>query len=100
LDDIARTVRKSFPDRHVHLVLENDANEARYLERSQGAARRYTAQWDDDLHHAWHVVLTGESAGYYADYGDIPLRALGRALAEGFVYQGEASRFRKGTRRG
>lgn len=100
LDDIARTVRKSFPDRHVHLVLENDANEARYLERSQGAARRYTAQWDDDLHHAWHVVLTGESAGYYADYGDIPLQALGRALAEGFVYQGEASRFRKGTRRG
>jgi maltooligosyltrehalose trehalohydrolase len=28
-------------------------------------------QWADDLHHALHVLLTGERAGYYAPYGAV-----------------------------
>jgi malto-oligosyltrehalose trehalohydrolase len=87
--------------RHVHLVLENDKNAARYLERApDGTARRYDAQWNDDLHHAFHVLLTGESDGYYADYNDDPTRRLGRCLAEGYAYQGEASRYRAHRARG
>jgi maltooligosyltrehalose trehalohydrolase len=88
-------------ERHVHLVLENDANIAAYLERNaRGAPRCATAQWNDDLHHAAHVLLTGETDGYYADYAQAPLERFGRALAEGFVYQGEASAFRGGEPRG
>jgi malto-oligosyltrehalose trehalohydrolase len=88
-------------DRHVHLVLENDRNEARYLARGeQGAPRAATAQWNDDLHHAAHVLATGETDGYYVDYADDPLADFGRALAEGFVYQGEPSGFRGGRPRG
>jgi maltooligosyltrehalose trehalohydrolase len=88
-------------DRHVHLVLENDANEARYLERDASLAPLCaSAQWNDDLHHAAHVLITGERDGYYADYADAPLERLGRALAEGFIYQGEASAFRAGAPRG
>jgi len=83
------------PDRHVHLVLENDANRARFL-----ASPRYDAQWNDDFHHASHVVLTHESEGYYVDYQRDPLAALGRALAQGFVYQGESSIHRDGAPRG
>jgi maltooligosyltrehalose trehalohydrolase len=79
-------------DRHVHLVLENEANDASYL---RGL---YDAQWNDDLHHALHVVLTGENAGYYADYADAPVQRLGRSLCEGFAYQGESSR--RGEKRG
>jgi maltooligosyltrehalose trehalohydrolase len=45
-------------------------------------------------------VLTRESEGYYADYQRDPLAALGRALAQGFVYQGEASVHRDGAPRG
>jgi maltooligosyltrehalose trehalohydrolase len=87
--------------RHVHLVLENDANEARWLARGPALAPLCaSAQWNDDLHHAAHVLLTGERDGYYADYADAPLERLGRALAEGFVYQGEPSAFRAGARRG
>lgn len=87
--------------RHVHLVLENDANEAHLLERdSAGVPQHATAQWNDDLHHAAHVLVTGERDGYYADYADAPLARLGRALADGFVYQGEPSPFRGGERRG
>lgn len=88
-------------ERHVHLVLENDANEARYLERdARMAPICVTAQWNDDLHHAVHVLATGERDGYYADYADAPLARLGRALAEGFVYQGDPSPFRGGEPRG
>ncbi len=84
--------------RHVHLVLENDRNEAHYL--AAGGSRLYDAQWNDDLHHAFHVLLTGEADGYYADYAQAPARHLGRALAEGFAYQGEASAYRGGAARG
>jgi malto-oligosyltrehalose trehalohydrolase len=88
-------------ERLVHLVLENDANEARHLERDpHGKPRWYTAQWNDDAHHAAHVLLTGETDGYYVDYAGQPLAWLARALAQGFGYQGERSSFREGTARG
>ena len=102
LTELAETVRAGpGRTRHVHLVLENDKNAARYLERApDGTARWYDAQWNDDLHHAFHVLLTGESDGYYADYNDDPTRRLGRCLAEGYAYQGEASRYREHRARG
>lgn len=86
--------------RQVHLVLENDANQARYLERQEGRPRWYKAQWNDDIHHCFHVLLTGEVEGYYADYREAPAAALGRCLAEGFAYQGEPSEYQKGKNRG
>ncbi|MDX1431099.1 MAG: malto-oligosyltrehalose trehalohydrolase [Gammaproteobacteria bacterium] len=102
LVELAARVRKGpGARRFVHLVLENDDNAARYLERDRALrARRYTAQWNDDLHHALHVLATGERDGYYADYADAPARHLGRCLAEGFAYQGERSAHRGGRARG
>ncbi|MGX2039230.1 malto-oligosyltrehalose trehalohydrolase [Methylocaldum sp. MU1018] len=102
LDELAERVRAG-PGRlrHVHLILENDDNAAHYLAReADGSPHRYDAQWNDDPHHALHLVLTGETDGYYADYADAPLKYLGRALSEGFAYQGEVSRYRHGRRRG
>ena len=88
-------------DRHVHVVLEDDGNHARYLARDAGGRPALaTAQWNDDVHHAAHVLLTGETDGYYADYADRPLWYFGRCLAEGFGYQGEISRYRGGRARG
>jgi len=84
-------------DRAVHLVLENGANQARYLERPAGSRPLYQAQWNDDAHHALHVRLTGETGGYYADYQP-PLPHLGRSLTEGFAFQGERSIYRDGAR--
>jgi maltooligosyltrehalose trehalohydrolase len=86
--------------RHIHLVLENDANQASLLNPiSDPAWGKYRAQWNDDFHHIFHVLLTGETAGYYGDYRE-PARHLARALAEGFVYQGEPSPHRNGEARG
>ncbi len=82
-------------ERHVHLVLENEANAAHYMR-----AGFYRAQWNDDFHNALHVVLTGEKSGYYGGYADEPMKLLGRCLAEGFAYQGEPSQYREGEARG
>src|SRR5690606_11478915 len=91
LTQLAETVANRIAGREVHLVLENPANEARYLEReADGRPRTYTAQWNDDFHHAAHVLLTSETSGYYEDY-DEPARRLLRCLTEGFAFQGEPS---------
>jgi maltooligosyltrehalose trehalohydrolase len=101
LTELAETIRETFANRQIHLVLENDKNAARYLERGKYRRPRwYTAQWDDDIHHAAHVLLTGERYGYYSDYIDDPADQLGRCLTEGFAYQGAPSPFRGGAPRG
>lgn len=102
LEEIAATVRRQVDGaRHVHLVLENDDNATRYMKRDgDGKPRHYVAQWNDDFHHAAHVAATGETRGYYMDYAAAPVHAMARALAEGFVYQGEPSPHRGGARRG
>ncbi len=92
LDELAARVRAAFPARRVHLVLENDDNQAALL-------TPYDAQWDDDVHHALHVAITGEDGGYYRDYAD-PVGKLARTLAEGFAYQGDPSINRDGAPRG
>jgi maltooligosyltrehalose trehalohydrolase len=102
LDELAERVRRDVgADRHVHLILENEHNDAHRLERS-GDARpvAYTAQWNDDVHHACHVLATGERAGYYAGYAERPLEHLARCLSEGFAYQGEPYGPRGGEPRG
>jgi malto-oligosyltrehalose trehalohydrolase len=87
--------------RHIHLVLENDDNAASLLDAGEEKPRgKYRAQWNDDYHHAWHVLLTGEIHGYYGDYTRPPMGDIARALRSGFVYQGEASAHRGGQLRG
>ncbi len=89
LAEFARTVRAGVaPGRNVHLIVENEDNCASLLD---GTPPSYDAQWNDDGHHCLHVLLTGEHAGYYADYAEAPAEKLARCLAEGFVYQGEHS---------
>jgi malto-oligosyltrehalose trehalohydrolase len=81
-------------DRPVHLVLENDANEAPLLEAG------FRAQWDDDAHHAAHVAITGQRDGYYSDYAEGTIGLVGRTITQGFAYQGDPSPFRDGELRG
>ncbi len=101
LEELARALRDGPGQRrHVHLVLENDLNQARYLQRIDGRPHYFDAQWNDDEHHALHVLLTGERDGYYEDYAEHPLTYLGRCLTEGFGYQGEPSTQREGRPRG
>ncbi len=106
LDELAARVQASpGRERHIHLILENDHNDARRYERApNGQPRHFTAQWNDDLHHALHQLLTSETDGPYQDFVSTPERSttdlIARALTQGFAYQGEPSAFRDGRRRG
>jgi len=95
LEELAARVRATVePGRHVHLVLENEHNDSRLL------VDDFTAQWNDDGHNALHVLLTGETDAYYANYAQQPAQLLARVLAEGFAYQGEPSPGHGGQPRG
>jgi maltooligosyltrehalose trehalohydrolase len=90
LGELAERIRGAFPERPIHLMLENEANQASWLERDgTGQPRFHSAQWADDTHHGWHILLTGEDSGYYESFSDKPAAHLARSLAEGFAYQGE-----------
>ncbi|MFC6338709.1 malto-oligosyltrehalose trehalohydrolase [Pseudomonas sp. CCM 7891] len=93
LQELARRVRQQVgPERHIWLVLENEFNQASLLEQG------FDAQWNDDGHNALHVLLTGETDAYYADFANDPTGKLARCLSEGFIYQGHANRH--GSQRG
>lgn len=79
LVELADAVRASAPTRPVHLMIENERNDGRLL------ARAGLAQWNDDFHHAVHVLLTGETGGYYRDYAKAPAAGLARVLAGHFI---------------
>jgi malto-oligosyltrehalose trehalohydrolase len=102
VDELAQALRAGpGREREVHVVLENDVNDARRLARDNaGRPLLADAQWNDDVHHALHVMASGETDGYYLDFAAEPLRLFGRALAEGFAYQGDPSVYREGEVRG
>jgi maltooligosyltrehalose trehalohydrolase len=102
LIELAETVHRHLSTtRFVHLILENYDNAARYLQREpEGQPQWYVAQWNDDIHHALHVLTTGETNGFYRDYREDPGYHLRRCLSEGFAYQGESSPYLNGKRRG
>jgi maltooligosyltrehalose trehalohydrolase len=86
LEELSRRVRAACAGRLVHLVLENDSNDRRRL-AAPGTPGRYDGQWNGDVHHTLHVLLTGEHDGYYAEY-DRPREQLGRCLTKGFAREG------------
>jgi malto-oligosyltrehalose trehalohydrolase len=101
LEELAERARAACGERPIHLVLENDDNAAHLLSRDgRGRPRHYDAQWNDDIHHALHRLLTNETGGYYRDYAPDPVPHLVRCLTDGFAYQGEESEHRDGRRRG
>jgi len=79
--------------RHLYLIAESDLNDPRIVKAREVGGYGIDAQWSDDFHHALHTVLTGETAGYYADFGR--LTDLAKALAAAFVYDGQYSAFRR-----
>ena len=93
VDELALKVHETIRDREVHLVLENENNG--YQRLPEGG--RYDAQWNDDFHHVMYVVLSGDTAGYYQDFGQRPVALLARALTHGFLWEG-AKRSPEGAR--
>ena len=87
--------------RRMWLIAESDRNDPRTVTpRGRGdvvGGIGLHAQWADDVHHALHVALTGETQGYYADFADPG--ALEKAMRSPFFHDGTWSSFR-GRRHG
>ncbi|MCK0110760.1 malto-oligosyltrehalose trehalohydrolase [Ornithinimicrobium sp. F0845] len=79
-----------------HLIAESDRNDpATVSPRGPGGAGGLglAGQWADDVHHALHVMLTGETQGYYADFA--APGALAKVLTRTpFFHDGTPSTFR------
>lgn len=95
LEELAAAVhnRAAGLGRRVYLIAESDRNDPRAIRPPEVNGWGLDATWNDDLHHAVHVLLTGESGGYYADFSG--LDDLARAYRDAFVYTGQYSRFRQ-----
>jgi len=79
--------------RHFVLTAESELNNPRLVIPPEAGGYGLDAQWSDDFHHAIHGCLTGETSGYYADFGS--LSQLAKALHNPYVYDGTFSKFRK-----
>jgi maltooligosyltrehalose trehalohydrolase len=82
--------------RRVQVIAESDRNDPRLVRPLARGGFALDAMWNDDFHHAVHVALTGERAGYYqgfAEHGDIA--AIADALSRRFVFQGQYASHRR-----
>ena len=87
---------KSFSNRtnrKIHLIAESDLNDARVVRSPERGGHGLDAQWSDDFHHAVHALVTGEQAGYYADFGQV--RDLEITLRDNWRFSGQYSRYRQ-----
>ncbi|MCC2593849.1 malto-oligosyltrehalose trehalohydrolase [Tessaracoccus sp. OS52] len=80
--------------RPMTLIAESDLNRTEMVSplRSVPGARGMDAQWADDVHHALHAFFTGETHGYYVDFGTADV--LAKALTKVFIHDGGHSTFR------
>ena len=74
------------------LVAESDLNDPRFVLPREAGGLGLAGQWCDDVHHALHSLLTGETFGYYCDFGSYEV--LAKALTGAFVHDGILSTFR------
>lgn len=79
-------------NRPLTLIAESDLNDPTLILPREAGGYGLTAQWSDDWHHAVHVALTGETAGYYADFAADD--AVAKVTEGGFFHDGSFSSFR------
>ncbi len=87
VDALAAHVR-----RPLTLIAESDLNDPKLIMPREIGGYGLGAQWNDDFHHVIHVALTGETDGYYADFG--PMSAIAKVLTDAFFHNGTFSSFR------
>ena len=81
--------------RPLSLIAESDLNDPRLITSREAGGYGLTAQWSDDIHHALHVTLTGETQGYYRDFA--APGALAATLRSAYFHAGTWSSFRGRT---
>lgn len=89
---IARRVREAGRGRSTYLVGENEQQDPNDVRPPEAGGHGLDAVWNDDLHHAARVALTGKNEGYFTDYRGSPQEFVS-AAKYGFLYQGQQYRW-------
>jgi maltooligosyltrehalose trehalohydrolase len=79
--------------RPLSLIAESDLNDPKLITPREANGYGLHGQWDDDVHHALHALLTGERQGYYGDFGS--LDCLETVLTGAFFHAATWSSFRR-----
>ncbi|HEY3819896.1 MAG TPA: malto-oligosyltrehalose trehalohydrolase [Polyangiaceae bacterium] len=94
---LVRSARAAAPRRFTFFVAENEPQRATLVRPPERAGYALDALWNDDLHHAAHVALTGRAEAYYLDYAGSP-QELVSAIKRGFLFQGQRSQWQAAGR--
>jgi len=78
--------------RVVETIAESDRNDPQTIAHYSVGGLGMTAQWDDDVHHAIHWLITSEVSGYFADFASA--ESVRHTLEHGFLHDGTWSSFR------
>lgn len=92
LADLTALFDKENKSKH-YLISESALNDTKVVKPATEGGWGHDAHWMDDFHHAVHALLTGESTGYYEDYGEI--NQLMKVLSEGYRLSGGYSKHKK-----
>ena len=73
LEQLTRGVRAAGAEagRTVLVIAESADNDPRTVRPDEAGGYGFDAQWNDDVHHAVRVALTGDRRAYYCDYGGV-----------------------------
>jgi maltooligosyltrehalose trehalohydrolase len=101
-DDSPRHILSELSERIEHLggilgrplllIAESDLNDPIMITPRAQGGYGLDAQWDDDVHHALHALLTGERQAYYVDFGS--LAVVAKVFTRAFLHDGTFSTFR------
>ena len=80
-------------EKPLYLIAESDLNDTKIIDYTDKGGYGIDSQWLDDFHHAVWAYMTGETQGYYSDFGNI--EQIFQSISYGFVYRGNYSKFRK-----
>jgi maltooligosyltrehalose trehalohydrolase len=94
LQDLTAAVRERASElgRRIWTMAESNLNDPRVITPKERFGLGFDSQWTDDYHHALHVLITGEDAGYYQGFGRVS--DLARVMREGYYWTGQHNVYR------
>jgi maltooligosyltrehalose trehalohydrolase len=97
LEEIGQRVRDAARGRSTIVVAENEPQDARLVRPSKDGGYGLDGVWNDDMHHAAYVALTGKAEAYFSDFGGSP-QELVSAAKHGYLFQGQVYSWQKRRR--
>ncbi len=97
LAEVGRAARAAAGAKSLLIVAENEPQDVRHVRAVEDGGFGLDALWNDDLHHALIVRLTGHNEAYYTDYAGSAQEFVS-ALKWGYLYQGQRYAWQKQRR--